>query len=164
MNLVTAMDKKYMSYNNLINYDDKLKDYISILLSDFLGKVYPIGSIYLSISSVSPVTLFGGIWEQIQDTFLLAAGNLYSAGSTGGESEHILTVDEMPKHNHMLKTDINNPDYDVTWSEWFEYTTGWTQEAGVTESPATHTTKTGGDMPHNNMPPYLTVYMWKRIG
>lgn len=151
-------DKKYASLNTLRIFLDNLKN-----LFTTLDSVYPVGSIYISVNAISPEILFGGTWEQIKDTFLLASGDSYLAGETGGESEHILTVEEMPSHNHKLKTDINNPNYNITWSEWFEYTDGWTQEAGETEAPATHTTKTGGDKPHNNMPPYLTVYMWKRI-
>jgi microcystin-dependent protein len=87
----------------------------------------------------------------------------FGLGVIGGEKEHKLTIDEMPKHTHRFKTDINSPDYDITWPEWTEYTTGWTQEPNETESPASQVTYTGGDQPHNNMPPYLTVYMWKRI-
>lgn len=131
---------------------------------ELLKLVYPIGSIYISTSDVIPSELFGfGEWEQIKDMFLLSAGDNYDVGETGGEAEHTLTIQEMPSHNHRLKTDIYNPAYNVTWGEWFEYTDGWTQEAGETEAPATHTTSTGGSMAHNNMPPYLTVYMWKRI-
>lgn len=103
--------------------------------------IYPIGSIYLSAISTNPQILFGF-----------------------GEAEHILTVNEMPKHTHRFKTDINSPDYNVTWPEWTEYTTGWAQESNETESPASQVTYNGGDQPHNNMPPYLTVYMWKRVG
>lgn len=88
---------------------------------------------------------------------------VYEVGEVGGESEHTLTIDEMPSHIHRLKTDINSPDYNITWPEWFEYTDGWTQESTETESRASQTTYTGGDKPHNNMPPYLAVYMWKRI-
>jgi hypothetical protein len=62
--------------------------------------MYPVGSIYMSVSSTSPATLFGGTWEQIQDTFLLAAGTTYTAGTTGGSSSHILTTDELPSHTH----------------------------------------------------------------
>lgn len=134
-----------------------MKKYIDI------NDVYPIGSIYFSVNNINPSILFGGSWEQIKDKFLLSAGDTYSAGSTGGESEHILTIEEMPSHNHKLKTDIDSPNYNITWPEWFEYTDGWTQEAGETEAPATHTTYEGGNQPHNNMPPYLTVYVWKRI-
>ena len=58
--------------------------------------VYPVGSIYMSVNSTSPATLFGGTWTQIQDTFLLAAGSTYAAGATGGEATHTLTENEMP--------------------------------------------------------------------
>lgn len=131
---------------------------------EMLKLAYPVGSIYMSVSATSPSELFGfGAWEQIKDAFLLAVGNNHQVGDTGGEETHALTVDEMPSHNHKLKTDIYNPAYNITWGEWFEYTDGWTQEAGETQAPATHTTSTGGSKEHNNMPPYFTVYMWRRI-
>ena len=69
--------------------------------------IYPVGAIYMSVNSVSPSTLFGGTWEQIQDTFLLACGTTYSGGSTGGSNTHkhttqghTLTIAEMPSHRH----------------------------------------------------------------
>lgn len=71
-------------------------------LSALINLIYPIGSIYLSVNSTSPQQLFGGEWEQIKDKFLLSAGDTYSGGSEGGEAEHILTIDEMPSHNHNL--------------------------------------------------------------
>ena len=108
---------------------------------------YPVGSIYLSVSSTSPSTLFGGKWERIQDRFLLCAGSTYAAGSTGGEATHKLTVDEMPSHTHAL----------------YEGSGGSTSSA-VKESGniATQTQPAGGSKPHNNMPPYIAVYVWKR--
>lgn len=130
---------------------------------NFFQTLYPVGALYLSINDTNPASLFGfGEWEQIKDRFLLAAGDTYIGGSTGGEIEHILTVNEMPKHRHQLKTDIDNPAYDQEWPEWFKYNIGWTQEAGITEAPPTHTTYEGGNQPHNNMPPYLVIYIRKR--
>jgi len=64
--------------------------------------IYPIGSIYITTNYVSPEILFGGTWELIKDKFLLGAGDTYGAGSTGGEATHILTIDEMPSHQHDL--------------------------------------------------------------
>ena len=58
-----------------------------------LDKIHPVGSIYISENSTSPATLFGGTWERVKDRFLLAAGDTYSAGSTGGSATHTLTVD-----------------------------------------------------------------------
>lgn len=73
--------------------------------------MYPVGSIYLSVNNVNPGTIFGGTWEQIQDRFLLAAGDTYSAGTTGGSAththttgDHILTVAETPAHTHTRGT------------------------------------------------------------
>lgn len=61
--------------------------------------VYPVGSIYISTSPVSPESLFNnfGSWERITDTFLLAASDTYKAGSTGGEATHTLTEAELPE-------------------------------------------------------------------
>ena len=70
------------------------------LLLDF---THPVGSLYWSTDSTSPATLFGGTWEAITDKFILAAGSLYTAGDTGGEATHTLTIDEMPKHTHKVR-------------------------------------------------------------
>ena len=64
------------------------------------NKIYPVGSIYMSVNSTNPSTLFGGEWEQIEDRFLLACGTNHNNGETGGEATHTLTTNEMPSHNH----------------------------------------------------------------
>ena len=70
-------------------------------VTDLINTIYPIGSIYMSVNSTSPQILFGGTWEQIKDTFLLATGDTYANGSTGGEATHTLTENEMPSHTHI---------------------------------------------------------------
>ena len=122
--------------------------------------IYPIGAIYLSVSATNPATLFGGKWEQIKDRFLLAAGDTYAIGTTGGEATHKLTVNEMPSHAHGLK---KNVPYGIPYNN----NSGAGSGSGGTmygESYAPFTIeKTGGDIAHNNMPPYYTVYMWERV-
>lgn len=157
------MNRQYVSYDRLINYDQKIKQYIDYALNQFINTIYPVGSIYISANNVSPEVLFGGQWEPIRDVFLLASGDEYIAGETGGEASHTLTTDEMPSHNHKVKTDINNSEYNITWAAWTEWTTGYTQVGYETTASPNGTTYEGGGAAHNNMPPYLTVYMWKRI-
>lgn len=80
-----------------------LRDWVRSYVSANGGGInaYPIGSIYMSINDVDPATIFGGTWEKIADgTFLMASGNTHAVGTTGGEAEHTLSVDEMPSHNH----------------------------------------------------------------
>lgn len=75
---------------------------------NILKAVYPVGSIYMSMTDTNPNVLFGfGTWEQVKDRFLLSAGDTYKAGNTGGEATHSLTVDEMPSHKHTAKTSEN---------------------------------------------------------
>lgn len=64
--------------------------------------IYPIGSIYLSVNNVNPGTLFGGTWEQIQNQFLLGAGNVYTAGNTGGSATKSIAVTNLPSHTHSV--------------------------------------------------------------
>ena len=78
-------------------------------LDDLIDIIYPIGSVYISVTSTNPKVLFGGEWTQIKDTFLLACGNSYANGATGGEAQHTLTVSEMPNHAHT--TTFYNDDF-----------------------------------------------------
>ena len=116
---------------------------------------YPVGAIYLSVTDTDPATLFGGTWERIGGRFLLGADDTYTAGSTGGEAEHTLTIDEMPKHNHEI--DNLNASGNAT-----PYMTVQAQD-NKGYGGNVQTMYAGGSQPHNNMPPYLTVFMWKRV-
>lgn len=123
-------------------------------VNNIVNVIYPVGSIYMSVNPTSPTTLFGGTWEQIKDTFLLSAGDTYAPGSTGGEAEHTLTVSEMPSHSHNIRTQGTETEQNA-----ITYTSQKSRLAGY----GTLIQNSGGGQPHNNMPPYLTVYMWKRI-
>lgn len=116
---------------------------------------YPVGSIYMSVNNTSPAVLFGGTWQQIKDTFLLACGDTYSNGDTGGEAEHTLTVNEIPSHDHYWPSRSSANVGAYTWN------TPWISNSGTGQSQA-HTNTTGGGLAHNNMPPYLAVYVWQR--
>ena len=71
------------------------------LVSDLLNKVYPVGSIYMSVVNVSPASFLGGTWQAIeQGRMLMAAGSSWQAGTTGGNAYHTLTIAELPAHNH----------------------------------------------------------------
>ena len=71
------------------------------LQADLLNKVYPVGSIYMSVVNVSPASFLGGTWQAIeQGRMLMAAGSSWQAGTTGGNAYHTLTIAELPAHTH----------------------------------------------------------------
>ena len=124
---------------------------------------WPIGSIYMSVNSTSPANLFGGTWERISETFLFAASSSYPAGSTGGEFTHKLKQSELPNYSLSVangsnvirsKTGSNADAYVQTQSS------GW----GIPnwESKTVTVASGGSGAAHNNMPPYLSVWIWKR--
>lgn len=127
-----------------------------------LDMVYPVGSIYLSVSGTDPQTLFGGTWARLEDVFLLAAGAKHAAGSTGGEESHILTEAEIAPHKHAM---AYSPDASAA-ATGFSYgiaAGSATNEAGGRGYASNlGTFSAGSGQPHNNMPPYLAVYTWKR--
>ena len=126
----------------------------NFIYNDLINIIYPIGSIYMSVNNVSPASFLGGTWEAIQDRFLLAAGSNYSAGSTGGAATHTLTVNEMPSHKHYLRLTKSNVASGSNYAR-ISSTGDWNDQNLVSDA--------GGNAAHNNMPPYLTVYIWKRI-
>lgn len=140
------------------------------LLADL---IYPVGSIYMSANSVNPGTLFGGTWERVSGKFLLGADDTYTAGSTGGEAEHTLTVDEMPAHEGHLYSNFDNSGYadrggddnsyyvNSSATDYSNYANRPYKIVSGNELVMQGYTR-GGGLAHNNMPPYLAVYIWKR--
>lgn len=137
-----------------------------------LDNVYPVGSIYMNVNSTNPGTLFGGTWEKIQGKFLLGMSSSYPAGSQGGEARHTLTTEEMPSHGHNPANQSGYYGFITNSSKAFEV-----GDMGVQSGSGRHypyspvifdisrnslTGNTGGGSSHNNMPPYLSIYIWKR--
>ena len=131
---------------------------------------YPVGSIYMSINNnPSPASLFGGDWEQLQDVFLLAAGTTYTAGSAGGSADAIVV-----QHQHVQVA--QTPNYpavayaynkDLASETTVAYGAKYSMEDTLSNAKGKYvyaqTEQTGVNGAGKNMPPYLTVYMWKRI-
>lgn len=153
-----------------------------------LDTVYPKGSIYMSTENVSPASFLGGTWNPINNVFLLAQGSSYSAGGTGGSANVTLTESQMPKHSHKIPSLSGSTgsggghdhrisgDHDAGkgsygWSV-HDHTSGAQAYVGYTNWVGDHTHSVttneatsgekGSSAAHDNMPPYLTVYMWKR--
>lgn len=142
----------------------------SFTKSEIVNLIYPVGAVYISLSSTSPATLFGGTWEKISGRFLLATGTCAAnsdsyfgsikapntwnpgLGSTGGEDYHTLTTSEMPQHSHQIPYGYGTAG-NGTGNSYYTYLYGGTD---------TWTHQTGSGTRHNNMPPYLAVNMWKR--
>ena len=170
-------------FNKTFTIDEEYTTY-------FNGKtnIFPVGSIYLSLSSLNPSRYFVGTWvpfgegrtligvevdggyrsNPAWDTWsnnggvgeeppMIIPGPYIEAGLTGGEETHTLTVDEMPSHKHQLSY-RNKVVAAGTSGNWYidPGTAGTT-----TDSPSI--LNTGGGQPHNNLPPYITCYMWLRI-
>jgi len=148
--------------------------------SSVLEGAYPVGSIYMNATnSTNPASLLGfGTWVALgAGRVLMGAGSgtdvngdsqSFSAGATGGEYSHELTVAELPSHRH------NNGVGELTTvaNDIFIYGTTTQDAPGLaSQQPSTGggtpdiqglTSYTGSNQPHNNIQPYITVYMWQR--
>lgn len=155
--------------------DDKSK---ADLKAAVLELAYPVGSIYQSTNNVSPATFLGGTWEEINGRFLVAQGNNgqsgnyalnLSAGATGGEKNHTLLTSEMPSHSHRPGSTgyppVNPPGF-VCYNStaWRRSIAAGSEEVKLyTDMESVgQTSSEGGNSSHNNLPPYLAVYTWKR--
>ena len=141
----------------------ELKGDIGVDTATLVDLFYPIGSIYMSTDTTNPQSRFTGTyWLPIYNRFLLGAGDTYKAGTMGGEATHTLTRSEIPNHYHdeYLGNDGGADSAPSGYSGWpnIAYTSNKTWWATGSKTSAT-----GGDGAHNNMPPYLAVYMWRRV-
>lgn len=117
---------------------------------------FPVGAIFISTSEFSPASMYIGEWEKIEGRFLVGAGGLYNVGDQGGLSQVALTVSTMPSHTHYVSA------YYGSGSAYGKF-----HQMGKTSSDYADLTKstqsTGGDVAHDNMPPYKVVHIWRRV-
>ena len=155
--LTEQLDDEIVSIGDSLSLiNTQISNIQSAMLS--FDQIYPVGSIYISVNSTTPGSLFGGTWERIQDRFLLASGTTYANGTTGGSATHTLTIGEMPSHGHNLQfhsaQGSSNPGKGVPFMGNGDVFVGG-DPRGIQN--------TGGGQPHSIMPPYLAVYVWKRV-
>lgn len=138
----------------------EIKTDIGVDTQTIIDTIYPIGSIYITLNQTPPSKLFPGTyWKQIKDKFLLSASSTYSALSFGGEATHTLTAVEMPTHRHSIcYPNAGGPygDANLSYPEGSGVKKTWQAEMCKTEIA-------GDGVAHNNMPPYMAVYMWERV-
>lgn len=146
------------------NYDKIDSEFGGVLL-----RVYPVGSIYMSVNSTSPAELFGGTWEEFGKGRTVVGVDTTQAEfntveKTGGAKTHTLTISELASHAHPLSlVTYNGPGRDNT------YVAGCSGDSGLgganDKLPVEYrqADPTGGNQPHNNLQPYITCYMWKRV-
>lgn len=131
---------------------------ITAAIAAVKAALYPIGSIYTNASdSTNPGTLLGfGTWSAFAAGRVLAgkaaSGTFGTIGATGGAETHTLITAEMPAHTHALYYQAN-----------VRQTGTSSHDVGAGALPAGEVTQsTGGGGAHNNLQPYIVVYMWRR--
>lgn len=152
----------------------RLIDVIKRAVAQAKLDAHPVGSYYWSSEATDPGALFGGTWEQIKDRFLYAVGDDSAAGDTGGEATHTLTEAEMPSHSHIefpgdatRYITVSPPNTDTFNGTGFGneggfspiYNGGWFGDRYKREQLDS---LKGSSQPHNNLPPYVRAYCWRR--
>lgn len=151
-------------------YDENEGGTVQIEGINIFKAIYPVGSIYMNMTLVDPAILFGGTWQRLKDTFLMAIGDRHAEGESGGAETHnhttgdfTLQVQHIPSHSHTVNF------------EQVQYGGAGTTSLGtVSGGPyggSGYVNNTGGGEAHNHgntgnassLPPYITVYMWQRI-
>ena len=183
----------YLDKAGLARFWNAIKSYVDAHSSGglSLSSVYPVGSIYMSVNSTSPATLFGGTWERIQDRFLLTAGT-DSAGDTADVKSKITLTSNFTLNRATLFKfgNVGTIEMNLTTTssfskdaqfKLFSVSNSWIKAGVVSSSNLSGAINASGNAwvtAQTNlksgsnidvvafvalaMPPYLTVYMWKR--
>jgi hypothetical protein len=129
--------------------------------TEIINKIYPVGSIYMSINNTNPGTYLTGTTWAVWGSGRVPVGvdtgqtEFNTVEKTGGEKTHILTIGEMPKHTHKIPHKDNSDGGDIN---------SWGYESNFDNNSSYQNTLTfaGSGSAHNNLQPYITCYMFKR--
>ena len=131
---------------------------------------YPLGSVCMFKTNIDPNEMYGGTWVRIKGKFIFGADdNTYPLGSEGGEAEHTLTETELPEIDGEFATAVVGQHANkgvkghAYGTNFGTFTSGGIQGTTIAnQTQYGYGYKFGNGQPHNNMPPYLAVYVWKR--
>lgn len=152
----TSSDKLLVANGSTVMYRD---------LAKILSVIYPVGAVYITYDNNNPGNFLGGTWEQFgQGRTLIGEGTgndcstsmTFTANNTGGEYKHKLTVDEMPSHSHKLY---------ARGGQTAQASSPFAANKPILQGSNSYgfdVSKAGGDGYHNNIPPYITVFFWRR--
>ncbi|MGL5582278.1 MAG: phage baseplate protein [Cetobacterium sp.] len=156
---------KDKAITNLFTDFAKNEEAIKVIQAALLPLVYPVGSLYFqSENNTNPRDLLGfGVWSEFgSGRVIIGSGSLndgvtartFTNKEVGGFFNHTLTVHEMPSHNHTYtQLQIAGPSPDTKHG-------GLIAQYGYAGYATDYT---GGNGAHNNMQPYVTVNVWKRV-
>lgn len=166
-----VLSKGHTFSNNEQVTADKLNNLVdnAEATSEFLEAIYPIGSIYMNATNSGNPGTSGyfvngvsfGTWAKFAEGRMpighdAGDSDFDTAEETGGSKTHTLTVSEIPAHKHRVNTrDSSSGQVEGTIGQGDQ----GKPDTGFTGTPVE---SVGGGEAHNNMPPYVTVYMWKR--
>lgn len=124
----------------------------------FIDKIYPVGSIYMSVNNVSPQSFMGGTWVawgsgRVPVGVNTSDSSFNTVEKTGGEKTHVLSHDELPQTRY-FKGDVDSYDYSNQLPANLNLSAG--------TGYGFKYPYTGRNYGHNNLQPYITCYMWKR--
>jgi microcystin-dependent protein len=135
---------------------------------------WPVGSIFMSVSSTNPANYFGGTWSlwgsgRVPVCVNTSDSDFNSSEKTGGSKTVTLTTSQMPSHTHTIYQGMSDGRTSVKFGGHYSSTGGSniynTSVRGTTNDETTNIVKalsTGGGSSHTNLQPYITCYMWKR--
>lgn len=162
--LMTVKDKSVFQTKSAFGVKNKEAFQSNKLTTTLIDLIYPVGSVYITFTKEPPEI---GTWELIEtDKFLRSTQN--ASGKTGGSdkhkhatADHVLTIDEMPSHNHDIRGGYGDGGDDIG---------RWRNDLNSPANSWGNCIKTGGSQPHNHgdteesssLPSYLTVFMYKR--
>ena len=176
-------DKLEYTISRLSSTNDYTNEELYQMINELRGQVssnnvflksYPVGSIYISTSSTNPGSTYGGTWVEYGKGKTLVGvdssdTDFNTVEKIGGEKTHTLTIDEMPSHSHSFKDGSHTFFWGQTKTSNV-YLASANATAGNTPNNNAMTSQgiwnatdsAGGSQAHNNLQPYITVYMWKR--
>lgn len=144
----------------------ELTSLINTTINNTINSIYPVGSVYTSLTNKNPGTFLKGTWEQFaQGRTLVGEGTgndgtdsqTFKINSMGGEYKHKLTLDEMPSHTHKLQ---------FRGGQGAQPNDPYADDRPMLQGSSPYgknVDNAGGDGSHNNVQPYVTVYFWKRV-
>lgn len=134
---------------------------------DYNLVVYPVGALYISYSSTSPATLFGGTWVAITGRFLYANADT----GTGGSNTQTLSVDNLPHiHGYLGIRGVDDSFMSTSCigdgvfrrDNYSDHCYIFERAGGFYEGYGGFSMDFGSGKAHNNMPAYQSVYCWRR--